>query len=302
MNDIPNFAWNDPTGIIPEPPLTTRFAPSPTGKLHLGHAYSAWIAYQRAREAGGRFLLRIEDIDTTRCRPEYEDGILRDLEWLGLEWDGEVLRQSDRFDVYHEFIHVLEEGNLLYPCFCTRKDIQREIESAQSAPHGPPHGPDGPLYPGICKNLDWREAKQRIDSGEPHALRLHMDRAEMMTGPLDFTDELSGQIDVNGSMCGDIVLARKETPASYHLSCTVDDALQHVTLVTRGEELLGSTHIHRMLQALFGLPTPKYHHHKLIENTDGKRLTKRDKALSIESLRQSGQTPEQVWSSIGVRM
>jgi len=284
----------DLDSLIPKPPLTTRFAPSPTGRLHLGHAYSALFAHRKARDAGGRFLLRIEDIDTTRCRPEHTDAILRDLEWLGLDWDGEVVRQSARFELYDEFIHVLEEGSLLYPCFCTRKDIQAEIAAAQSAPHGPPHGPDGPLYPGICKHLDWREAKQRIEAGEPHALRLHMDRAVMMTGPLQFEDEEAGVIAADGALCGDVVLARKETPTSYHLSVTVDDALQHVTLVTRGEELLASTHIHRILQALFALPTPKYHHHGLIADEQGARLSKRDKALTIEVLRETGKTPEEV--------
>ena len=282
--------WHDPTGLVPTPPLTTRFAPSPTGRLHLGHVYSALVAHDAAREAGGRFLLRIEDIDTARCRPEFIDGILEDLDWLGLGWDGEVLRQSDRFDLYHEFLHVLEESSLLYPCFCTRKEIQAEIAAAQSAPHGP----DGPLYPGICKHLDWREAKRRVEAGEPHALRIHMDRAAGMAGPLTFADAHAGTVAVDAAQCGDVVLARKDTPTSYHLSVTVDDALQRVTMVTRGEELLPSTHIHRILQTLFALPEPAYRHHALISDADGVRLSKRQKSLTVAALREAGYTADRV--------
>jgi len=287
--------WGDPSGILDHVPMTTRFAPSPTGLLHLGTAHSALFAWQQARAAGGRFVLRIEDIDTGRCLPEHEAQILRDLEWLGLDWDGPVLRQSDRTDVYAEFLHVLEEGGLLYPCFCTRKEILAEIDAAPSAPHGP----DGPVYPGTCKHLPWREAKRRMEEGEPYALRLHMDRAVGMTGPLTFTDQRFGEMAVDGLSCGDIVLCRKETPSSYHLSVTVDDAMQFITHVTRGEDLLHATSIHRILQTLFALPAPQYHHHGLLLDEDGNRLSKRDKSKSIAALREEGLSPAQVRALAG---
>lgn len=287
--------WGDPSGILRQAPMTTRFAPSPTGELHLGTAHSALFAWKRARAAGGRFLLRIEDIDTARCLPAHEAQILRDLEWLGLDWDGPVLRQSERTEVYHEFLHVLEEGSLVYPCFCTRKEIQAEIAAAPSAPHGP----DGPLYPGTCKNMPWREAKSRMEAGEPYALRLHMDRAVGMTGPLTFSDERFGDMQVDGLSCGDIVLCRKDTPSSYHLSVTIDDAMQFVTLVTRGEDLLHATSIHRILQTLFALPAPQYHHHGLLLDDSGQRLSKRDKSKAISALRAEGLSPAEVRALAG---
>lgn len=287
--------WGDPSGLLRHLPLTTRFAPSPTGQLHLGTAHSALFAWKTARDGGGRFLLRIEDIDTARCLPEHEAQILKDLEWLGLDWDGPVLRQSDRTEVYDEFLHVLEEGNLLYPCFCTRKEILAEIEAAPSAPHGP----DGPLYPGTCKHLPWRDAKRRMEEGEPYALRLHMDRAVGMTGPLSFSDLRFGEIAVDGMSCGDIVLCRKDTPSSYHLSVTVDDAMQFVTLVTRGEDLLHATGIHRILQTLFALPAPKYHHHGLLLDDNGNRLSKRDRSKAIAALRAEGYSPAEVREMAG---
>lgn len=287
--------WGDPSGILGTTPLTTRFAPSPTGQLHLGTAHSALFAWKTARDAGGRFLLRIEDIDTARCRPEHEKQILEDLKWLGLDWDGPVLRQSERAEVYEHFLHVLEEGNLLYPCFCTRKEIQAEIAAAPSAPHGP----DGPLYPGTCKHLSWREAKRRIEDGAPYAQRLHMDRAIGMTGPLAFTDLRFGEVAVGGPSCGDIVLCRKDTPSSYHLSVTVDDAMQFVTLVTRGEDLLHATSIHRILQTLFALPAPKYHHHGLLLDDHGNRLSKRDSSKAIAALREEGHSPAEVRAMAG---
>ena len=276
-------------------PVVTRFAPSPTGLLHLGSAYAALFAHDQARHHGGRFLLRIEDIDLTRCRPEFEQGMIEDLHWLGLEWDGPVMRQSERLPVYDEFLHVLEEGGLTYPCFCTRTEIQAEIAAAPTAPHGP----DGPLYPGTCKNLDWREAKARIEAGEPYATRLHMDRAAEMTGPLTFTDIARGVIDVDAGSCGDIVLGRKDVPTSYHLSVTIDDAFQFVNLVTRGEDLLHATHVHRTLLALLGLPEPLYHHHPVLLGPDGKRFAKRDKSVTIEGLRAAGHTPEEVRAMAG---
>lgn len=273
------------------PPVTTRFAPSPTGLLHLGSAYSALFAEKAARDAGGKFLLRIEDIDLGRCRPEFEDAIYRDLEWLGLEWDGPVRRQSDHIDLYDHFLHSLEEGGLTYPCFCTRK----EIAASASAPHGP----DGPLYPGTCKNLSRMEAAGREAAGTPPAMRLHMDKAARMIGNLTFTDQAHGTIDVHPAACGDVVLGRKDVPTSYHLSVTVDDGLQHISLVTRGEDLLAATAIHRILQSLLGLPEPAYHHHKVLTAEDGERLSKRDRSLTIEALREAGKSAAEVRALAG---
>ncbi|WP_374651515.1 tRNA glutamyl-Q(34) synthetase GluQRS [Dongia sp.] len=261
----------------------TRFAPSPTGYLHLGHAYSALDAWSRARSAGGRFLLRIEDIDRTRCRPEYEAAVLEDLSWLGLDWDGKVRRQSDHFDDYREALAHLQAMDVIYPCFCSRKDIA----AAQSAPHGP----DGPVYPGACRDLPKEIAAKKQASGIPFALRLDVAKARALCGPLYFDEESLGTIAAVPEQLGDIVLARRETPCSYHLCVTIDDALQGVTLVTRAEDLLPATHIHRLLQALLGLPAPNYAHHKLLKDAHGQRLAKRAGAPSLRSLRQSGVSP-----------
>lgn len=280
--------------MFPEMPTITRFAPSPTGPLHLGSAYSALFAERAAREAGGYFLIRIEDIDTTRCRPEHEAAILEDLAWLGLTWPEPVRRQSAHFERYEDCVHTLEEGGLAYPCFCTRADIRREIEDAPSAPHGP----DGPLYPGTCKGLSPAEASARIAAGESHAIRLDMEKAARIAGPLTFTDRVRGKIDVRPETCGDIVVARKDTPTSYHVSVVIDDGLQGVSLVTRGEDLLHATHVQRILQSLFGLPEPEYHHHPLILDTDGKRLAKRDRSTSIRSLRDDGKSADDVRAMI----
>ncbi|MEQ9488932.1 MAG: tRNA glutamyl-Q(34) synthetase GluQRS [Alphaproteobacteria bacterium] len=287
MTDIPPSF-----GVQPNmPPVTTRFAPSPTGLLHLGSAYSALFAEQAARKAGGRFLLRIEDIDRGRCRPEFEDAIYRDLEWLGIEWDGPVRRQSEHFDLYDHFLHSLEEGGLIYPCFCTRK----EIAASASAPHGP----DGPLYPGTCKTLSRAETAEREAAGQSPAMRLHMDRAARMIGPLAFTDRERGIVPVDPVACGDVVLGRKEVPTSYHLSVTVDDGLQHISLVTRGADLLETTAIHRILQSLLGLPEPAYHHHRVLTDADGERLSKRQRSLTIAALREAGKTPAEVRALVG---
>ncbi len=268
----------------------TRFAPSPTGYLHLGHAYSALFAVEQARQAGGRFLLRIEDIDRSRCRPEFEDAIHEDLAWLGLEWETPVRRQSDHLDDYAAVLDKLTGLGLLYPCFCTRKDIQREIAGADNAPHGP----DGPVYPGICRNLSATERKQRIAEDQPHALRLDVAAALRQTGRLDWLDREAGTVEARPEIFGDVVLARKDTPTSYHLAVTLDDHLQGVTLVTRGTDLFEATHIHRLLQALLSLDTPAYHHHPLLLGTDGKRFAKRDRSLTLRSLRESGGTAEDV--------
>ena len=271
----------------------TRFAPSPTGRLHIGHAYSALFAAQAA--AGGRFLLRIEDIDLGRCRPEFEEGIYEDLAWLGLEWETPVRRQSDHFDDYRAALRRLDEDRLIYPCFCTRKDILREVEQAGQAPHGP----DGVLYPGTCRTLSPDEREALAEAGEPHALRLDMAKAVDAVGPLTFEDRARGRIVVEGLGCGDVVLARKDAPTSYHLAVTVDDAIQDVTLVTRGEDLLHATHIHRILQALLGLPEPEYWHHGLLTGADGKRFAKRDQSLTLQALREAGRSPAEVRAMAG---
>ena len=273
----------------------TRFAPSPTGRLHVGHAFSALFAARAAEDAGGRFLLRIEDIDAARCRAEFEEGIYEDLAWLGLDWERPVRRQSEHFEDYRAALRKLEALNTIYPCFCTRKDIRREVEAAGHAPHGP----DGPLYPGTCRTLSAGERENLIAAGEPHALRLDMARAAALAGPLRFTDRDRGVIPVDGASCGDVVLARKDVPTSYHLAVTVDDAIQGVTLVTRGEDLLHATHVHRILQALLGLPEPEYRHHGLLTGADGRRFAKRDRGLTIEALREEGRSPAEVRAMAG---
>ncbi|EME69404.1 glutamyl- and glutaminyl-tRNA synthetase [Paramagnetospirillum caucaseum] len=273
----------------------TRFAPSPTGELHLGHAHSALFAVAGARAAHGRFLLRIEDIDRTRCRPEFTRAILTDLAWLGLEWERPVRVQSEHFDDYRAALDRLEGMGLLYPCFCTRKDIAREVEGAGHAPHGP----DGPLYPGHCRQLSEGERRERREAGQPFALRLDVGGAVRRVGRLTWHDRGRGGQEARPEMFGDVVLARKDTPASYHLAVTVDDALQGVTLVTRGEDLFDATHVHRLLQALLGLPVPDYHHHRLLADEHGRRYAKRDKSLTLRALREAGRTPGEVRALAG---
>jgi glutamyl-Q tRNA(Asp) synthetase len=273
-------------------PLTTRFAPSPTGFLHLGHAYSALLAWRRAREGGGRFLLRLEDIDPGRCRPEFARAILEDLEWLGLDWDGEVRVQSEHLAEYQAVLDALAARGLLYPCFCTRADIQREVAAAAHAPHGPE---GAPRYPGTCRALSADERGSRLAAGVPHALRLDMRRAlAMVSERLTFEEENEGKIVCDPAQFGDVVLARKDAPASYHLCVTHDDALQGVTLVTRGEDLKPATHLHRLLQALMGWPAPRYAHHRLLTDASGRRLAKRDKAATLRDLRAQGESREEV--------
>lgn len=268
--------------------VVTRFAPSPTGELHLGSAYSARIAWQRARAAGGTFVVRIEDIDIRRCKRAFETAILDDLAWLGLAWDGAVRRQSDHFAEYGQVLDRLDARGLVYPCFCTRADI--------AASAGAPQGPDGPLYPGTCRHLSAQERRDRIAAGVEHCLRLDAAKAAKEAGPYGFTDETRGRIEGEPLLFGDVVIARKDTPTSYHLSVTHDDHLQGITLVTRGEDLLPSTHVHVLLQKLLGYETPLYAHHRLLVAPDGKRLAKRDKSLTIRSMRESGKTPEEVCS------
>ena len=272
----------------------TRFAPSPTGRLHLGHAYAALFAAREAR--GGRFLLRIEDIDATRCRPEFEQAITDDLAWLGLTWETPVRRQSDHMADYATALERLKALGLIYPCFCTRAEIRAEIARAGAAPHGS----EGPLYPGTCRRLDAAERVERVDSGTPYALRLDAEKASGIAGPLTWHDRERGTIAADPRTHGDVVLARKETPTSYHLSVTLDDHLQGITLVTRGTDLFEATHVHRLLQALLGLATPDYHHHAMVAGPGGERLAKRAGAPTLQSLRDAGRTPAEVREMVGM--
>ncbi len=270
-------------------PTVTRFAPSPTGYLHLGHVRSALEGWRAARRAGGRFFLRLEDIDRTRCRDEYAAAILEDLAWLGIDWDGPVRKQSEHFDDYRRALDRLDGLGVLYPCFCTRREIQAEIARAGAAPHRDA----GPRYPGTCRRLGAETAAAKLRSGIDYALRLDLVRALALIGPLDWIEgECSRQAEA--ALLGDVVLGRKEFPASYHLAVTVDDAIQGVTLVTRGEDLAMATHIHRVLQALLDLPTPRYRHHPLLTDAAGRRLAKREGAPTIRWMRQQGMSPAEI--------
>lgn len=281
-------------------PIVSRFAPSPTGDLHLGHAYAALFAERQALDAGGRFLLRIEDIDSGRCRAAFEASIYEDLDWLGLSWETPVRRQSMHMADYKAALDRLTGLGLLYPCFCTRKDIAREIETAQSAPHLIMNGPDGPLYPGTCRALTLAEREAKIGAGTAYALRLNMTRAQEIAGALLWNDKDKGEIKATPEIFGDVVLARKDTPTSYHLAVTVDDHLQGITLVTRGQDLFSATHIHRLLQALLGLDVPLYRHHDILTGPDGMRLAKRDKAETLKNLRNAGKKPQDIRHAVGL--
>lgn len=269
--------------------IVTRFAPSPTGYLHLGHAFSALFAWRRAREAGGRFLLRLEDIDPGRCRPEFAAAIPQDLAWLGIDWDDEVRVQSQHLAEYRAVLDDLAARGLLYPCFCTRADIQREVAQSAAAPHTP----DGaPLYPGTCRAVSQADRAARIAGGERYALRLDMQRAlASVPQPLRFEAAAEGIVECRPEQFGDVVLARKDAPASYHLCVTHDDALQGVTLVTRGVDLKPATHLHRLLQTLMDWPAPAYAHHPLLTDATGRRLAKRDRAATLRDLRAQGRSP-----------
>ena len=258
--------------------VVTRFAPSPTGFLHQGHAVAARTAWQRARAAGGRFLLRIEDIDRERCRPAFADAILADLRWLGLDWDGPVLRQSERFALYCAALDGLAARRLVYPCFCSRAEIAREVARSTAAPHGPD---GGALYPGTCRDLPPEVRVARLAAGAPHVLRLDMAAALAGAPALSFVDEGHGAVQARPAMFGDVVLGRRDAPASYHLCACFDDAAQGVTLVTRGEDLLEATHLHRLLQHLMGWTVPAYAHHPLLRGADGRRLSKREGAVPL---------------------
>jgi len=263
--------------------IVTRFAPSPTGYLHLGHAFAAFAAWKRARSVGGTFLLRLEDIDPGRCRADYAAAIEEDLRWLGLDWDGPPRVQSEHLAEYRVVLDRLSEMGLLYPCFCTRADVAREVAASASAPHGP----DGaPLYPGTCRRLSPADRACRISAGERYALRLDM--AAAGRSGMVYEEEGEGSVACHPERFGDLVLARKDAPASYHLCVTHDDALQGVTLVTRGVDLRPATDVHRLLQNLMGWPVPGYAHHPLLLDETGKRLAKRDTAATLRSLRAEG--------------
>ncbi|BCI67741.1 tRNA glutamyl-Q(34) synthetase GluQRS [Acetobacter aceti] len=279
----------------------TRFAPSPTGPLHLGHIAAAFFARQHA-DHGGRFLLRIENIDTVRCREVFIQEALDDLAWTGLRWEAGVLRQSERFPLYQQTLDALRHEGLIYPCFCSRADVAREAAAAFSAPH---HAPDGSLlYPGTCRHLDEAERAQKIAAGEPYALRLDAQKAldRLSTPALTYQELNRGPVVCHPGLFGDVVLARKDTPASYHLCVTHDDAAQGVTLVTRGEELRDVTAIHRLLQELMKWPEPVYAFHPLLVDSAGKKLSKRDGALSIKTMRENGMSPEEVRKAAGVTL
>lgn len=274
--------------------MITRFAPSPTGHLHLGHAWSA--LFSNALAKNGIFILRIEDIDRARCRPEFTDDILSDLEWLGLNWPEPVRRQSNHFADYSAALESLNGLGLLYPCFCTRKDIQDEIDHAGAAPHGP----EGTLYPGTCRHLSQSERDDKIASGLPYALRLDMQAALHHVGhSLTWRDLYQGEQHARPELLGDVVLARKEMPASYHLCVTVDDHLQGVTLVTRGNDLFYASHLHRLLQHLLNYQVPLWAHHPLLLDPEGKRFAKRNKSVTLQSLRyDQNKTPDDIMEMV----
>ena len=268
----------------------TRFAPSPTGRLHLGHVYAARVAWQRARESGGKFFLRHEDIDTTRCRDEWRVAAEEELRWLGLHWHGGPVIQTHRHQAHLEALEKLRTLGVLYPCYCTRREIQDEIARMGGAPQGP----DGPLYPGTCRGLSGSERSQRLAAGCEPAWRIDVATASSMTGPLDWMDLRQGKQSARPDCLGDAVLARKDAGTSYHLAVVVDDAWQGINLVTRGEDLLPSTHLHRLLQALLGLPVPTWEHHPLVLDSEGRRLAKRHDGLAIATLREAGWSPADV--------
>jgi len=257
--------------------IVTRFAPSPSGRLHLGHAYSAVLGHERARASGGKFLLRIEDLDPTRCRPEFVDGIMDDLRWLGLQWDEPLMVQSRRTAAYDAALDDLRARGLAFACFCTRADIAQSLTA--------PHGDAATSYPGTCRALpDNPERRART----PHCWRLDSTRALQLTGLPSWTEADGKRFEASERDIGDAILARKDAPASYHLSCVVDDAASGVTTVVRGADLRASTPIQRLLQMLLGLPVPTYLHHPLVAHADGRRLAKRDLAPTLAAMRESG--------------
>lgn len=289
-----------------------RFAPSPNGWLHLGHAYSALFAHEMARNLGARFLLRIEDIDIGRCRPEYEGAIYEDLRWLGIEWEEPVRRQSEHFADYERHLKRLRDMELVYPCFATRKEIQDAIIATGIPLQNWPVDPDGaPLYPGIYKDISRERLNDLMWDGRTYAWRLDTERAlaeaeRIACGPITFMEEgesprgHKGPIAVQPELFGDVVIARKDVPTSYHLAVVTDDALQGVTLVTRGQDLFAATYIHRILQVLLGLPEPRYHHHGLIRDETGRRLSKSAKDMGLRELRAAGNSPKDIRRMVGL--
>jgi len=288
------------------PPPVFRFAPSPNGYLHLGHAYSALLNFDRARRAGGRFLLRVEDIDTTRCKPEFETAIYEDLAWLGVTWETPVRRQSEHLADYREAIDKLSAQGLVYPSFESRAEIARLV--AQREANAPwPRDPDGaPLYPGAAKLLSPDERARLLESDAPSALRLDMAAACVRAGDLGWIEHgegpggETGRVAARPQAWGDVILTRKETPTSYHLSVVIDDALQGVTEVVRGEDLFWSTSVHRLLQQLLGLPEPAYRHHRLILDGEGRKLSKSTQATGLRELRAGGATPADIRRLVGL--
>ncbi|MBB5350160.1 glutamyl-Q tRNA(Asp) synthetase [Haloferula luteola] len=270
--------------------MITRFAPSPTGLLHLGHAYAAWVAAEWARRAGGQFLLRFEDIDHTRVRENFYTAASEDLAWLGFAPDAPPIRQLDRSDAYDQALARLRELRVVYPCFCTRKEIEAEIASMSTAPQGP----EGPLYPGTCRQLSPDDQQRFLAAGREPTWRIDAHRAAAKVGRLHFHDGLHGEMQVDPSLLGDAVLARRDIGTSYHLAVVTDDAWQKITHVTRGDDLLPSTHLHRVLQTLLGHPAPLYLHHPLVTDAAGRRLAKRDDARSIRAYRESGLSPTEI--------
>jgi glutamyl-Q tRNA(Asp) synthetase len=282
------------------PPPVFRFAPSPNGYLHLGHAYSALLNFELARRAGGRFLLRIEDIDAARCRPEFEAAIYQDLAWLGISWETPVRRQSEHFSSYREAIERLAAKGLIYPSFESRAEIARLVAQREAGASWP-RDPDGaPLYPGAAKSLAVDARQRLIAEGAPCAWRLDMAAACARAGALGWTEHGEGPDGERGAVpawpeaWGDVVLARKETPTSYHLSVVVDDASQGITEVVRGQDLFWSTSVHRLLQSLLGLPQPGYRHHRLILDAAGQKLSKSTRATGLRELRAEGATPADI--------
>jgi glutamyl-Q tRNA(Asp) synthetase len=287
-------------------PPTFRFAPSPNGYLHLGHAYSALLNFDSARATGGRFLLRIEDIDAARCKAEYETAIYQDLAWLGLSWETPVRRQSGRLARYREAVEKLSAQGLVYPAFESRAEIARLV-AQREAKGSWPRDPDGvPLYPGTAKSLAPDARRRLIDRGPPYALRLDMAAALERAGELGWTDHgegpggETGRISARPEAWGDVILARRETPTSYHLSVVIDDALQGVTEVVRGQDLFHATSVHRLLQQLLGLPVPSYRHHRLLLNDGGQKLSKSTDATGLRELRAAGATPADIRRLIGL--
>jgi len=273
--------------------MSTRFAPSPTGQLHLGHVYAAKFAYDLAQKTNTEFLLRFEDIDLTRVKDEYYLEIERDLTWLGLNWNGKPLRQRERFPLYAQALEKLKAREVVYPCFCTRREIQRDIKTMGEAPHSDDNSKNS-QYPGTCKVLTPQQRQAKIDTGAPHCWRLDAKAAADQTGKIYFEDSIYGKTQVNHKLLGDVILARKDITTSYHIAVVIDDAMQQITDVSRGADLLTSTHVHCLLQNLLELPTPCYHHHRLILDDQDKRLAKRNHTQSIKTLRGQNKTAAEV--------